>query len=63
MKAYALFAFDKYYPEGGVNDLRGFYDTVDDAYDAWAMGEARYDLCQIVATATWEKVTEGKRIL
>ena len=31
---YILFAGDNFYPEGGVNDLRGIYQTEQDAVDA-----------------------------
>ena len=31
---YILFAGDNFYPEGGVNDLRGIYQTEQDAVNA-----------------------------
>jgi hypothetical protein len=34
MKRYLLFMGDDYYPEGGMNDFVGDYDTVEDAIQA-----------------------------
>lgn len=31
MKRYMLFAFETYYPAGGSGDVRGEYDTLDEA--------------------------------
>lgn len=32
-KRYAVFAYDDYYPSGGMNDFCGTYDTVEEASD------------------------------
>ena len=32
MKRYMVFAFDTYYPSGGIGDLRGSYATKQEAY-------------------------------
>jgi len=32
MKRYLLFAGDKWYPSGGMNDFKGSFDEQDDAY-------------------------------
>lgn len=42
MKKYLLFASDRYYPSGGVDDLIGDFDSVDDAkvaFLAWCKKE------------------------
>lgn len=31
MKRFILFAFDDYYPGGGMNDSRGSFDTIEEA--------------------------------
>lgn len=31
MKRYLLFAWDQYYPSGGMNDLKGEFDTEQEA--------------------------------
>lgn len=33
MKRYMLFTGDHYYPSGGINDLKGMYDTMVEAMD------------------------------
>jgi hypothetical protein len=35
--AYLLFAGNNYYPEGGVDDLIGHFDTIEDAVSATPM--------------------------
>jgi hypothetical protein len=39
LKRYLVFAFDEYYPDGGWNDFRGDFDTLDEA-----QAEERYQL-------------------
>jgi hypothetical protein len=31
MKRYLLFVFSEYYPDGGINDLHGDYETLEEA--------------------------------
>lgn len=33
MKRYILFRFSNFYPSGGMNDVEGHYDTMEDALD------------------------------
>lgn len=33
MKRYLIFGFDRYYPAGGMHDLRAQTDTLEGAYD------------------------------
>ena len=32
-KRFLLFLYDNYYPEGGLDDLRGSYDNLDELYN------------------------------
>lgn len=63
MKKYALLAGENYYPERGINDLIGFFDTIPDAVSRFGQGVRvgyEYDWGQIVDTATW-KIEEELR--
>ena len=33
MKRYILFRFSNFYPSGGMNDVEGHYDTMEEALD------------------------------
>lgn len=39
MKRFILFAFEHYYPAGGLNDARGSYDTVEEATKVFDKGD------------------------
>ena len=57
MNNYALLAGDTYYPCEGINDLVGFFATVDEAIEKFNHGDGsgwEWDWGQVVNTATWE---------
>ena len=54
-KKYILFAFESYYPSGGIGDVVGSYDTPEDAAEAYRDFD-RYDDCEIIDRDTWEEV-------
>lgn len=54
MKRYALFVMDAYYPGGGWSDMRGLYDTQEEALEAAA--KAKGDGYEVV------DLVEGKEI-
>ncbi|WP_286803322.1 MULTISPECIES: hypothetical protein [Sphingobacterium] len=41
-KRYLLFVYDKYYPSGGLCDLRESFDTIEEARDAAMKSEYDY---------------------
>lgn len=49
MKRYLLFSGSYYYPDGGWDDCRGFFDTIEECEKA-VVG----DWYQIVDTRTWK---------
>ncbi len=61
MKKFALLAGDTYYPERGINDLVGFYDSEVEARQRYGEGSSiysQYGWGQIVDTKTWEIIEE-----
>ena len=69
MKNFALFAGDNYYPSGGMLDLVGRFDSVeeavagakapeDDEYE-WATWGRVYDWYQVVDLTTFTVVVRG----
>jgi hypothetical protein len=54
MKKYIYFAFHDHYPAGGLGDIKGSYDTLDEAKTA-ASAEY-YDTREVVDRDTWEVV-------
>ena len=67
MKPFMLFAYDTYYPSGGISDLRGSYDSISEAREAFETGfdngswVEKCDHYQIVSHATMEAVDIGVR--
>lgn len=63
MKRYLLFAWRTYYPDGGWNDLRGSFVSVNDAQDAFALiDETEYiENGQIIDSSSWSVLLEAKR--
>lgn len=55
MKRYLVFAGETYYPLGGWDDLRGRFDTVEDAVVAVT---GKFDWWQVVDIETGEVVKE-----
>jgi len=47
MKRFFLFHWDGYYPEGGMNDFLGDFDTIEEAKEAYFNEKYRYDNRQI----------------
>ena len=52
MKVYILFAYDRYYPDGGLADIQGVYATPEDAQVAKRENRRRYDHLDIVVIDT-----------
>lgn len=50
-KKFIVFVYDKYYPLGGLEDIKGNYDTLDEARK---VVEAHWDNAYIVDRDTWE---------
>jgi len=55
-KRFLLFCFDTYYPLGGISDLRGDYDTMDEAQEAWQSTKSSWDWGEIVDLETGERI-------
>ena len=54
MKKFVLFQYSRYYPCGGLSDITGDYDTLEEAI---RVAEKRYhDFREIVDRDTWEIV-------
>ena len=51
-KKWIVFAFSQYYPSGGLGDIVGSFDELDDAYKC--MRETNNDYAEIVDRDTWE---------
>jgi hypothetical protein len=62
MKRYILFMFDnRYYPEGGWEDFRGSYETLEEARNVWY--QLRADNYQIVDSKTMKMIEcNGKTV-
>lgn len=57
MKKYILFAYDKCYPQGGLDDVIDSFDTLDEAVKESTEGKRKhYDFHEVVDRDTWEKV-------
>lgn len=60
MKKYLLFGGSEFYPEGGVDDLLGDFDTIEEAKAFWdnyyISKEERASFCHIVEYASMRKV-------
>jgi hypothetical protein len=54
MKKYIVFGFFGYYPSGGMDDLRGDFDSLAEVREFMALGE--YDYYHVVDRDTWERV-------
>jgi hypothetical protein len=54
MRKYVLFAYDEFYPRGGIADIHGDYDTVEEV----VVEIAKDQLCcyNIVDRDTWEEI-------
>lgn len=55
---YLVFAGDKYYPSGGMNDFQGVFPSVEDAL-LWLATEGKFDWWQIVEREPWRCVRSG----
>jgi hypothetical protein len=60
MKQFLLFACSQYYPSGGWNDLKGDFETLDEAKEEWNKyaKEKVYDWGHIVDLKTGEMVED-----
>jgi hypothetical protein len=58
MKRYLLFAYDRYYPSGGMNDFVGDFDTLDELKIAAKNKDVKYyDYIKYLDTETGEQGT------
>ncbi len=53
MKRYIVFAYDRYYPAGGLNDVKGTFDTYAEA--AQFVDGLDYDYIEVVDMDAWFK--------
>lgn len=65
MKRYLLFAGDQYYPRGGMYDLRGDFDTLEEAVEVASRGEpmiaeSGYDWWHVVDSEIMDVVARTK---
>jgi len=51
MKRFLLFAGDFYYPNGGWDDFKGDFDSVENAKD-WLEGDGGADWAHVIDTTT-----------
>lgn len=58
MKKYILFCIESYYPSGGLDDIEGSFDTLEDAIADLSPG----DRCYVVDRDTWGKVWERRSV-
>ena len=56
-KRYLLFYGDAYYPSGGWDDFKGYFDTVEEALKEVSKGSFKPDWYQIVDDETGREVT------
>ena len=54
-KKYIVFQYDDYYPGGGLTDIKGDCDTIEEA-KALSGSSFQYDNTEIVDRDTWEIV-------
>jgi hypothetical protein len=54
VKKFILFAFDKYYPCGGLSDISGSFETLDEAVAFEGADPCRADFAYVVDRDTWE---------
>jgi hypothetical protein len=60
MKKYVVFAYDEYYPGGGMTDLVGSFDDLDEAKGVKCSLGDDYDYIEVVDRDTWEVVWAKK---
>jgi hypothetical protein len=53
MKRYLLFTYDQYYPGGGSSDVRGDYDTLEEAKESVSKGWADFKEVLDMETREW----------
>ena len=54
MKKYIVFQFDTYYPGGGLSDIKGSFDTLEEAITF--IKKDYQDYSYVVDRDTWEKI-------
>lgn len=54
MKKFVLFQYEGYYPTGGLGDVTGSFDTLEEAKEA--VTKKRKDTNEVVDRDTWEIV-------
>lgn len=60
LQYWIIFAFDRYYPQGGLNDIKASFATMDEVIK-W-IETHRYDNYQVVAKSTWEEAYLPERL-
>jgi hypothetical protein len=55
-KKFILFQYQSHYPAGGLGDIKGSFDSLQEAKDA--AGKQHFDYTEIVDRYTWEIVWE-----
>lgn len=54
LEQWIIFAFDRYYPSGGLHDIKASFSTMDKVIE-W-IKKHHYDNYQVVDKTTWEEV-------
>lgn len=54
MKKYIVFGYDQYYPAGGLGDVVGSFDTLDEAKEY--IKNDRCDFNDVIDRDAWEEV-------
>ena len=48
MKRFLVFAYDEYYPGGGLSDFRGEFDTLDELHESLPSFTSCYDFVDVL---------------
>ena len=59
IKKYLLFSYAQYYPSGGIGDLRGSYDSIEEAEEMIETDRIYIDYWDIVEHKTMKIVKSG----
>lgn len=61
IKRFVVFAFDTYYPAGGVNDMRGTFKTLEKAQDFCRTSLSEWDYVEILDLKTGDVIDGSRR--
>jgi hypothetical protein len=59
MNNFLLFCFNKYYPNGGINDFKGAFETILEARESV---DAKFDFYQIVDKDNWTIIEYKQKV-